>query len=82
MQYKFTWLQLHQHRLIRHNGNIIINTIFDADYTHYKKSENANMIVIEVGEHPNKNGPYHIKHSTDGSVLDPTHSGVALVILI
>ena len=79
MQYKFTWLQFHQYRLICHSGNIIINAIFDADYTDYKKSENANIIVIAVGEDPNQNGPHPIKHSTDGSVLAPTDSGAALV---
>ena len=50
------------------------NTKFDTDYTDSKKSENANILVIEAREHLNKTYPNHIKIFTDGSVLDSLDS--------
>ena len=57
-----------------------INAKFDTDYTHLKKSESANILVMEIREHLNNNYQNHSKTFTDSSTLD-FDSAAGFVIL-
>ena len=53
---------------------------FDINYTNLKKSDNINILAIDVKSHIQNNYPNHLKIYTDGSLLDNNKGGAAFII--